>query len=217
MITLLLLLWLRRLKAGTPRHTYRFHPLLFSALLLLLGIAACAQQKHFTIYRNGKPVGHLQLQTAQHHGTTRLKLESEVQTRIVTLIRIKATEESWYQQEQLVYASVRRTINGLEKENRTLTAVPGGCRLNEDGRQRHISHPPVGYSTLSLYAREPLQRSHVFSDSHAQLVPIRKIEAGHYQVALPDGKINEFWYSGGRCNRVVLRSRWFTAEMIADN
>lgn len=216
MITLLLLLWLRRMMAGTPLAGFRLHPALFTILLLLLAFTACGQQQFFTIQRNGGYVGSLRLEVAGQQGTAHIRLESLVNTRIVVPVRIKATEECRYQQNRLVFASVRRTVNGVEKENRTLTAVGSGYRLASEGQERSLELPAITYSTLCLYVWEPLNHSQVYSDAHGQMVPIQKLGAGHYRVALPDGKTNDFWYSGGRCSRVVLRSRWFTAEMIAD-
>lgn len=215
MITLLLLLWLRRKLRG---HIGRVAGRLRKGVLLAISclpLVLLAQETalQYGIYRNAKKIGVLQFNINRQQDAVQLRLESQVHTRMLIGIAVHAFEESRYHQQKLVYSSVRRTVNGSERERRVLTARGTGYQVNNHGTEVPFAHPPIRYSTLSLYAWEPLHVQEVYSDSHQRLLPIRKVGDSHYQVQLPDGRYNEYWYRGGSCRRIVLHNQWYTAEM----
>lgn len=196
---------------GTRLQAKLMVPLLFTSMITHHGQE---QIRQYSIYRNGKQIGSLTFSIREQPGEVHLKLDSEVKAKMIVSFSMKSLEESRFQQNKLVYSSVRRHMNGSEKENKSITAVGGQYRINNKGAISSFAHPPIQYSTLCLYAWEPVQVSQVYSDLHQKLIPIKKLGAGHYKVSFPDGKENEFWYKGGTCTRIALNSQWYDAEVV---
>lgn len=211
--------WYQGLKTARVRTTVPVKCLLLAVACLVCTTVSFAQEqiRHYSIHRNGKQIGALKFYIREQSSEVQLKLDSEIKARVLLTFEMIAAEESRYQHNKLVFSSVRRYVNGSEKENKTITATGDKYQVNNKGAVSPLAYPPIRYSMLSLYAWEPAQVTHVFSDMNQKMLPIQKTGPGRYKVQFPEGKTSEFWYKSGICTKVVLNSQWYDAEIRLEN
>ena len=192
------------------------------AVCVLVALRIWAQDKtlHYTISRNDKEVGRLTVHEAISGSQTKLKLVSDIQTRFVFGIRVKAIEEAILEKGRLIYSSVYQKVNDSEKVNKKLEYVGAGYVISDKGIRDSFQAPLIAYNLICLYTREPAASTEVYSDKYQKFLSVEKTGAHQYKIRFPNGSSNEYFYDKGICTRVrveqSLYSAWIELRTDAD-
>ncbi len=187
-----------------------------AALLLLALVSALVAHTQtktlaYSIRQQGKTVGTLQVKEETANGKILFRLHSQVQTRFVIPLSFKAIEEAHFENNILVYSSVSRSMNGRQKLAQTMHLQGHRYLVSKGSKKEEMLLYPIRHTLLTLYLKEPIALTHVFSDVFQQMVPVRKMGANHYKVQFPDGAYNEFFYNDGTCAKVLLHNSLYQA------
>lgn len=189
--------------------------IVFTILLCLAQRSVSQEQKLlYAIHHKGKKVGELSFRRQRSGARTLYNLQSEVNVRMLFAINVKTQEQAVYENELLQFSSVLRQVNGRQKTNRQIRNNGRGLTVSADGESHELKNYRVKYSALCLYSTEPVLYTNVFADNFQAFVPIVKMADHHYRITLPDGSSNDYFYEGGICQKVQVRSSLFDAEFI---
>jgi hypothetical protein len=172
------------------------------------------QNLNYKIIRNGKEVGFLKMQQMQAGTKTTYSAESLVKIQMLIYITVHALEKSIYDNDVLQFSSVIRKVNGKEKLNKEIRNSGNGLKVNNNGKELQLKNYLVKYNMHSLYTKEPIYYTNVFSDNYQQFVPIKKLAEHQYKLEFPDGNSNEYFYNNGICSRMNVRSTLFDADFL---
>lgn len=222
LLSILLLLLSRYCKAHPLRMRRLFRKeatpqkeVLLLLMAVLFGPAIGAQERVFTysITRNGNPVGTLQVQEVQKAGRVQYRMQTRVKSRLVFSFSAFSREEAVYEHGCLVYSSLFREVNGREKVNKRTQVAGKNYLVEQNGKKEWLGHYPIQYNMMSLYTREPLQLSPVFSDNFQRFLPIEKVGVHQYRIRFPDGNWSEYFYRDGICVRIRVKHTLYSAEI----
>ena len=186
-------------------------------LLLLLKLASLsAQDQHlqYNIVKNGKIIGWTKLVKKSNNKQVDIRLQSEVKTRFVFQFVVKALEEAQFEDGNLIYTSQFRKLNADVKENKSMKLTSRGYELLKGNRVESLSIPPVHDHMLNLYFQEPSPGARIYSDSFQQLLQVERIAEGTYKIKLPDGNSCNYYYQHGKCTKVKIDHRFYSAELM---
>jgi hypothetical protein len=65
-----------------------------------------------------------------------------------------------------------------------------------------------------MYFFEPVDVNEFYSEHFDTHISIKKIQAHAYEIELPDGTKNVYYYKNGICSKVKIVRSLFTAEFI---
>ena len=185
--------------------------------LLILSSAKCNSQirsLNYEIIRNGNKIGSLHFTQMVQAGFNYLHVESEMKAKFLFSFVIKVKEEALYYNDILLRSSVYRQMNGNEKANKQHQAFNNEYIIQAGKRSEVVKTYPIRYNMLSLYSREPVDVSKVYSDNFETFIPIEKIDAHKYMVRLPDGNYNCYNYKDGVLCLVEVYSNLYSATIV---
>src|SRR6185295_4296662 len=152
---------------------------------------------NYQIISNGNKVGTLLFSETATGETDHLKMESDVKTRFIFSFIAHATEETVYRHGIMFRSSVYRRLNGSEKVNKQHQENNGQYIIRTGERSGVTKTYPITYNMLSLYSKEPVDISKVYSDNFESFVTIQKTGAHVYRITLPDDNYNNYHYKNG--------------------
>jgi hypothetical protein len=205
----LLIIWLlknfRKIKHVAQKTSIRTTVQLIFMLALLTGFVHAQEKVHrYNILHNGEIKGVLVVHQQVNGSRVRVKIDSEVKTRFLIKVTVKAIEEAIFENGILVYSSLCRIVNGDEKINQQLQVVGISYKITSKSKITTLPNYPIHHSVLSLYYQEPVNVSKIYSDNYQQYVDIKKVENSKYQVIFPNGNINYYSYKNGICTSVEV-------------
>lgn len=168
----------------------------------------------YDILRNDKIIGVMKLQKKEEGDKTYLRLNSDVNVNFIINNSIKINELSIFQNNTLIYSESKRLVNEKEKVNKQTVLIKDNYYAENSSLSTKIKVPPINFNLLLMYFNEPNDISKVYSDSLQEMLNIEKLNHQHFNVNLPDGGNNEYFYKNGRCDKVVVHSTFFKIEMI---
>lgn len=175
------------------------------------------QQLQYAVHRQGEKVGVLSYQHKTEGGQTTYTIRSDVKVSMLLSFRVEAWEQSVYRNNVLQSSSLVRKVNGRERTNKQILNTGNKITITSKNNETLEKNYVIHYSTHCLYVNEPVIYTSVFSDNYQQFLHIEKLAPQHYRIKFPDGGSNEYFYQGGICRRVKLRSRLFDAEFVLQN
>ncbi len=187
-------------------------------LVALLSTAAppvSAQQKKLTysIISKGDTVGQMQIAQRILGSDISYSVASTVTTKMLMTIKVNVEEEVQYYNNKLIKSSSQRMINDKPKANKRTEAHENYYLLSNDNNQDTLREKEITYDFSLLYFKEPVGVKKVFSNYYQVSLPIQQLDAHSYQINLPEGGVNTYYYSNGKCNRVDMQSPLFNAQM----
>jgi len=188
-------------------------------VLIFFGKSLAAQNNtlHYDITKNDKIIGFLKLQKKEDGDKTYLNLVSDVNVNFIINTSIKIKEHSVYENNNLIYSESKRFVNDNEKVNNKTFLTKGIYYLDKNGSIETLKVPLINYNLLLMYFNEPNNIARVYSDSFQQMLKIDKVSQEHFNIQLPDGGNNEYFYKDGKCTKVVVNHTFFQIEMRLKN
>lgn len=186
-----------------------------SMSIIMLTFVSQAQEKKldYHVIRNGKRIGDLSVMEIRSGEKISLKLQSEINTRVLFKIAAKGNEESQFDKGTLITSSFTQSINGKEKVNKQTSHKGTHYLVNNQGKQSRINRASIAYNMICLYTIEPRTTALVYSDKYSSFLTIIKLKDQHYQINFPDGNYNEYIYENGICKSIKVESSLYSITM----
>lgn len=225
MITLLLIVYLKKHKQqaaklylALKRNVYIYA----RVLLLLLCIILCSKLLHsqtvnyqFEIKKSNRCIGTINL-THIHEGlSSSLLLLSEIKYRFILLFQASSKETAYFQDGILTHSSLYRQQSGSKTINQQTKKGDKYYTITSEGKSnQYNSLSLINFHILCMYNTEPVNTPEVFIDKIQQMVPIKKMEAHHYRIELPDGNYNDYFYTDGYCKLIKVHQGFFDIDIV---
>ncbi len=191
---------------------------LFIKIFFLLPIIPVAQNSklNYNVIFMGNNIGWLRLEKNESGNKSDLLLISEIKAKIIFPITLYSKETSSYDNGKLIYSSQFRKTNGKTKFNKEFRLTKNEYEIIENNNKTKIPHNNIKANLLSLYFQEPRNIKEVFCENGRDFSTITKTNNGAYKVNLPNGNCNSFFYDEGKCVKVIIQHKFYTAEIIIE-
>ena len=189
---------------------------MFLTILVLDGFSQ-TRSLNFQIIRNENKIGTVRFSENASGSTDSLKMESNVKTRFIFTFIGYVLESATFRNGVLLQSSIYRKFNGDEKANKQHRAVNAQYIIYKGKGSKVMKDYPITYNMLSLYSKEPVNISKVYSDNFEQFLSIQKLDAHKYKITLPDDNYNIYHYIDGVLNRVEVHHTFYTVSFILIN
>ncbi|MGX5820127.1 DUF6134 family protein [Chitinophaga lutea] len=187
-----------------PLLSYRLaKPVLLLTAVLLLELTSYGQSRSFDIIIGNNPVGKLSVRQDPSGAHRRIRISSRVQSKFLS--RMEVDIEADYQHNVLSRASVVRT-QAKPGENREILTekTDNGYAVTKRGTKTKLSEAAIKFSVADLYFTEPRDINEIYSETLGQMIPIRSLGEGRYDLQLPEGKHNLYTYRKGSLHEVEV-------------
>ena len=156
--------------------------MLLLILLILIGHFALPQHTklEYSIKRKGSEIGTMSFSQYFSGDKTMFKVESEVKTRLIFLITVKALEEAVYENGIMTWSYIYRKMNGTEKINKKTKLSGNNYVVTKGSQSQTLNNYPICYNMVCLYIKEPMNITKVYSDNFQQLLDIQRGQS-HYK------------------------------------
>ena len=175
-----------------------------------------AQQKsvNYTILNRNDSIGNMEAIQRISGDDIVYNLASIVEIRILISIRVILLEEAHYHKDKLVLSTSKRTVNDKLRGSKQTKAANDSYITTDDGEESRLNQKSISYDFPMLYFKEPLGVSQIYSDYYQKILSIKTIKPHVYQISLPEGGSNTYYYENGVCRKADLHSTLFNAQMI---
>jgi len=224
MLTLIILLWLRKVRdTGETNATFLRQRITKMARLVLpvlaiIPMTAFGQTRiyNYQVVRNHDRIGFVSIIEKTDNQRKTIQLESNIKAKVVFTISVTTKEKTMLENERIVYAESTKKINGNEEVFRKLMSVGNGYEFLTNSKQVQLDNTIIFNNTVSLFVTEPVHSMIVFSDTFHELLLLKKISEHTYLLELPDGNSNTYQYQDGICSEVKVDHKFFTARIVLD-
>ena len=185
-------------------------PTMFHAVLVFLlnttpVSVSNAQQMNYEVFLNEKLVGSLLAKRSIKDELINYWIESDVNFRFIFKMNFIYTFETVFHNDMLIRASTRNTVNDDEKGSSKVTWNGKFYQMEVKDERSELKNTRITYSMAMLYFREPRQISQIFSERYAKFLSIRPLKEHAYELTMPDGKKNVYFYINGICQAVEVQ------------
>lgn len=172
--------------------------------LVLFRLPAAGQAIVYDILLAGKSVGELSISPSRSGNGDHLRVRGAIDTFMYDVVYIS---ENQYENGVLKASMSSQEVNGKLKEKTStvktadryrVTMVEGQAAAREAAPIAH----PINYTVTSLYYWEPLNMKQIYSDRYGAMCAVQRVDAGAYDVVMPDGKKTRYTYVEGQCREV---------------
>jgi hypothetical protein len=169
---------------------------------------------NYKVVQNSKVIGWIKLEKKDSGDAYRLLFDCETKKRFLILITVIEKQQSLFRNGIMMQSSVYRKINNDIKVNKRTTHKAGYYEINNKSHLKLIKTDVINYNQLSMYFFEPVNINGFYSELFDAHIFIKKIQAHAYEIELPDGTKNVYYYKNGICSKVKIVRSLFTAEFI---
>ena len=192
--------------------------------MVVLGITATnamSQTSFYDVIVAGRNVGFLKVFNDETKNNIELqRIESNFK---FLFYSGKYSIQSSYSQGKLLSSVATHHVNGdLKEKTQTKSAVKPLYQVLFSGEDapkndRKDINFPIIRTITSLYYKEPINISEVYSERYAQMCRIEKLSEGSYGVNLPDGKQGVYTYKNGQCREVKTDLSGFKLRIVLND
>jgi len=198
--------------------TMKFSSFLIFTAGLLISLIGKAQVNTYDVIVAGRTIGSLRVFGNEAKNDTEThRIESNFK---VLFYSGKYATQTDFVQGKLVSAVSAHHVNGdLKEKTQTKTSTKSLYEIwfsGEDGddKPKKVFNAPINNTVTSLYYKEPLNISQVYSERYGQMCNIKKVSEGNYSVDLPDGKQGIYSYKNGQCKEVKTDLAGFKLRIV---
>lgn len=212
MLTLLILMLVSKFRSRAKAK----RKLATLAILALLWMPAMTQKRllNYEVTSDGKVIGAIVVTEIKKGDSTHVTVTANMRPRLIISIPVLIREEAWMEKGIMVRSQYQRKVNGAVKLVRH-THLGENMYISVVGKETiQIKQYPLKNNMLNMFIREPVGHTHVYSNSMAVLLPVRKVKDTVYEILYPDGKKNQYHYKDNTCTRIYMHQKMFSAEVI---
>lgn len=190
--------------------------------LLMLVFTVARGQNVYDVIVAGRTIGSLKVfdEKGADQNMETHRIESDFK---VMFYKGSYSTQTNYVQGKLVSATCAHHVNGDLKE-KTLTKSSSRSLYEvlfsgEDGEDKPsvVVNKPISSTITSLYYKEPINITEVYSERYGKMCNVRKLSEGKYGVTLPDGKEGVYSYKNGLCREVKTDLAGFKLRIVLKN
>lgn len=181
---------------------------LFLFLFLITSSASYSQTLFYDIYKGNDRIGEIKVEKVTSPNKVHYVANSTARFRTIWMNDLSTNTAAEFVNNELNYSMSKIVLNDKIREH--------SITQKEGSYYKYFKHPeeqvrkkesPFRLSTVTLYYKEPLGVKQVFSENYQQLCELKTIGANAYELALPDGKVNQYYYKNGKLIEVkVIRT-----------
>jgi hypothetical protein len=170
---------------------------------LFAGTLAFAQKQEtvFEVIFKGKKVGTLHAQETKSASKSFKELTVDTKSTFLLIpihmeSEIRITQEKGILIEGTAYRNASRKSSDV---NATIRKI--GFRLYErerNGVKDKMKSKPIRFCVVDLYFKEPLRVNQVFSNMYVEMLQLKRIDTGKYQLITPDNNHSTYTYANGK-------------------
>lgn len=170
-------------------------------LLCSAQLICTAQKLKYKIRMKEDEVG---IMTAVRTGKAKQKieLESNISFQKLLTIQLYYKMEASYENGVLIQSSTIQQANGKEMANTTTKKTAAGYSVTTNKGTSSVTEKQILFNLCKLYFEEPANVKEVWSDTYGQMLAIKSVGPGKYELTLPDGNKNYYSYHKGICTMV---------------
>lgn len=204
---------LRDLDPDKHLRFFKIIPVVVISLLLTGGVKAQESEIEFSILKNNKSIGKLQIEKKDSATYTNYDLSSRIEASFIKKFRVKAKENFLFKDGQLIYSSIQRSINEKENHPKKLVYKQDQYIINDESGSRVLPKASINYNLVMLYFQEPRNIKSVYCDNQQVMVKVKRIGTNQYRIDFPDGASNVFNYREGKCVQVDVHGKFFKVRL----
>ncbi|HYJ37814.1 MAG TPA: DUF6134 family protein [Chitinophagaceae bacterium] len=206
-------------KAKVAKIRLCFFAFILLSIILTITLAGFSQTRalNFQIIRNDNKIGEVRFSENSSGTTDSLKMESNVKTKFIFTFIGYVLESATFRNGVLLQSSIYRKFNGDEKVNKTHRAQNTQYVISKGKNSKVLEDYPITYNMLSLYSKEPVNISKVYSDNFEKFLSINKLGNHKYKIILPDDNYNLYHYIDGVLNLVEVHHTFYTVKFMRIN
>lgn len=176
--------------------------------LLIFSHSLFGQTLLYDIYKGDDVIGEITIEKIISEDTVHYEANSVATFRILFLNELSTHTSSGYVGNVLEYARSKIVLNDKIRQHST-SRKEGEFyhfyQYPDERTKKKVSPFPI--STTALYYQEPVGLDQIFSENYQESCPIKVIGANAYELTLPDGKVNQYFYKEGALLEVkVIRT-----------
>ncbi len=188
------------------------YPLLFGLWWLSMVMLAPAQSLRYDVYHGEDPVGTMQVVQHQQGGLTTIRLEMQVEVKLLVAVQLRSTYETRLRDGRLVAARVRTYRNGDLYSYTNCWREEGSLQVDKDGERFSVAKP-ILYTIAQTYFQPPAPGRELFSERWGRFQRFEAQGEGVYVQHLSNGDKSYYRYQGNTCQSVTLDARFFTLHL----
>jgi hypothetical protein len=116
---------------------------------------------------------------------------------------------------QLLFAEYKQLLNEKTREKSSISRLSNNSWqfINTEGESNLIQIDNPFYVS-QLYFKEPVNKSHIFSERFGKSLQLVRYGNGHYRLLLPDDNYCDYFYENGICKTVKAKNGHRTIKMV---
>lgn len=164
----------------------------------------------YDVVVHDQAIGRLKVNKTASPAGTQYLVDADVSMHFFGPKRMVTRFTSTYQSNLLTEASFHDQMNGRTRHDSRVRWDGKAYQIQVNKAESVIPTRRASFSTATLYDREPLGISELFSERHGRFCALRQVVPHTYELTLPDGKKNYYRYVDGVCREVEVRQPFFT-------
>jgi hypothetical protein len=208
MLTLFIILSIRKLFAGKKRVRTSASYRLVLVALLILPFNSISQQLNYSVMKGGKIIGRSGVNRIENNSTVLYKITSEALTGSIFKIRINVLIEEIFENKKMIQSTFSRKVNGFETIKNIVQTIDEKTIIVRGESKGNVINPAPDYTICSMYFEEPVERNFVYSECYLQFVPVQSLGNNRYLIIFPDGNKNYYSYINNICTEIEAHTSW---------
>ena len=170
----------------------------------------------YSIINKGDTVGQMQITKRIAGEDIFFMVASTVQTKMLMNIKVNVQEEAHYRKGELLSSSSKRFVNDKPKGEKRTERNGDGYLITDGDKQDKLNQKSILYDFCMLYFKEPVNTKEVYSNYFQKNLPIQVQNNHTYEIDLPEGGQNIYYYTNGTCSRVDIHNAFYNSQMIVN-
>jgi hypothetical protein len=164
----------------------------------------------YDVIVHNRSIGQLNVTKVPTTTGVQYRVNADVAVRLFGEKRMITRFTSTYRNNLLTESSFNDQLNGRTKHDALVRWDGSRYHIRVNDASSIIANRRATYSAASLYDREPVGVSELFSERHGRFCSLRSVATHAYELTLPDGKKNYYRYVNGVCREVEVEQPLFT-------
>lgn len=179
--------------------------LFFCLLFFAIAKPGHSQTLFYDIYKGSDKIGEITVKKVAGDDKVHYEANSSSRFRTLWMNDLSTLTAADYVNNELSYSVSKITLNDKIREHSITKKEGSFYNYYKHPKERYRKkESPFRLSTVILYYSEPLGIKQVFSENYQQLCDLKVIGANAYELTLPGGKINQYFYKDGKLVEVKV-------------
>lgn len=170
---------------------------------LSYSFAQITNLKYKVIYKD-KEVGTLDAIKRTNDSITFYQNKTEIDTRIITKIRLEYDYEITFENGLLNKAIVQIELNGKSRKNSKTILEKNKYHYYEDEDLSHLISENINYTAAMLMLEEPIGIKNVYSEENGTFHSLKKIKKHIYEKKGEKNRINTYIYENAVLKKAII-------------